>query len=288
MTSNSEKIIVVVVTYNRKDLLKKNIRSLLDQNRMPDAVIVVDNASIDGTGKMLRKEFSEHSFLTYLNLDQNLGGAGGFHYGTKLAVEKGADWVCLMDDDCVLHPDCLRQMMKHVDNRNNIYSPIIISIEDKKTALWGIKAQVNSGNHNIATLPFNGFLIHRETINAIGYPDKDFFIYGDDADYNFRVKASGREVILVTGSIIYHPLKNTLQGMNIIKLFLNQLWVYYKLRNGIVVFKRYGYFSVKQFILLFASLGFYFLTFNFRFIGLWIAGLKDGLKNNVYVRDFDT
>jgi len=283
-----EKIIIVVVTYNRKYLLRRSIRSLLAQSRLPDSVIVVDNASTDGTEEMIRKEFPDHPLLSYLKLGSNLGGAGGFHYGAKLAVEKGADWVCLMDDDCFLHPDCIRQLMKNVDDRKNIYSPIILSVEDKKTVLWSIHAKTNTGNLEIVTLPFNGFLIHRETIAEIGYPDKDFFVYGDDADYNFRVRSIGRKVIMVTDSVMYHPLKNTLQGLNIIKLFMNKHWVYYKLRNAIVISNRYRYFSVKQFVILLASLVFHTLTLNFKFIKLWIDGLKDGMKNNVYVRDFDT
>jgi len=288
MISNDEKIIMVVVTFNRKQLLRKNICSLLDQSRLPDAIIVVDNASSDGTQEMLREEFPNHPLLQYVNLGSNLGGAGGFHYGAKLAVEKGADWVCLMDDDCRLHPDCMRQLLKNVDDRKNVYSPIILSVEDKKTVLWGINATVDTGNHKIVTLPFNGFLIHRESIAEIGYPDKDFFIYGDDADYNFRARASGREIIMVTDSVMYHPLKNTLQGLNIIKMFMNKHWVYYKLRNAIVVFNRYGYLSFKQMVMLFVALVFHTVTLNLKFIKLWIDGLKDGMKNNVHIRDFDT
>ena len=92
---------------------------------------------------------------------------------------------------------------------------------------------------------------------------------------------------MVTGSIMYHPFKNTLQGLNIIKLFMNKHWVYYKLRNAIVVSNRYGHFSVKLFVMLLASLVFHTLTLNFKFIKLWFDGLKDGMKNKMYVRDFD-
>lgn len=287
MNSLHDTVAIVIVTHNRKTLLKRCLLSALSQSRMPDAIIVIDNASTDGTEEMLRQEFQGYPLLLYCNTGRNLGGAGGFHHGAKLAVEKGADWVCLMDDDCLLHPDCIQQLTKHIDDRDHIYSPLILSVEDRQTVLWGIKAKVNSGNLEVVTIPFNGFLIHRDTIAAIGYPDKDFFIYGDDADYNFRARASGRKVFLVTDSVMYHPLKNTLQELAVVKLFLNKHWVYYKLRNAIVVAHRYGYFSVKQFVMLLAALGFYLVTFNFRLTGLWVAGLKDGLKDNVYVRDFE-
>lgn len=167
MIKEYEKIIIVVVTYNRKLTLKRCLFSLLAQSQLPDLIIIVDNASTDGTEEMLQKEFSNHSLLAYVNLGTNLGGAGGFHFGSKLAIEKGADWVCLMDDDCLPDKDCLRQLMKNINNKNNIYSPIVLSIEDNKTVLWGLKAQVNTGNREVVTLPFNGFFIHRKAFGNL-------------------------------------------------------------------------------------------------------------------------
>lgn len=282
----SEKIIIVVVTYNRKSILKQCLLSLLAQSQLPDLIIIVDNASTDGTEEMLQKEFLNHPLFLYANLGGNLGGAGGFQFGSKLAIEKEADWVCLMDDDCLPDKDFLRQLMTNINHKQNIYSPIVLSIEDKKTVLWGINAQINTGNREVVTLPFNGFLIHRESIKELGFPEKDFFIYGDDTEYNLRAKSSGRKIIMVTDSVMYHPYKNMLKGLNIIKMFMSKIWVYYKLRNAIVIYKRYKYVSKNQVLMFLFSLLFYILTLNLHFINLWFEGLKDGLKNRIYVRDF--
>jgi len=282
----SEKIIIVVVTHNRKSILKQCLLSLLAQSQLPDLIVIVDNASTDGTEEMLQKEFLNYPLLLYANLGSNLGGAGGFHFGSKLAIEKGADWVCLMDDDCLPHKDCIKKLMMNINNKKNIYSPIVLSIEDKTTVLWGINAQINTGNREVVTLPFNGFLIHRESIKELGFPEKDFFIYGDDTEYNLRAKSSGRKIIMVTGSVMYHPYKNMLKGLNIIKMFMSKIWVYYKLRNAIVIYKRYKYFSRNQILMFLFSLLFYILTLKLQFINLWFEGLKDGLKNRIYVRDF--
>lgn len=281
----SEKIIIVVVTHNRKSILKQCLLSLLAQSQLPDLIIIVDNASTDGTEEMIQKEFSNHPLLAYVNLGANLGGAGGFHFGSKLAIEKGADWVCLMDDDCLPHKDCIKKLMMNINNKKNIYSPIVLSIEDKKTTLWGIKARVNTGNREVVTLPFNGFLIHRESIKELDFPEKDFFIYGDDTEYNLRAKSSGRKIIMVTGSVMYHPYRNMLKGLNILKMFKSKIWVYYKLRNAIIIYKRYKYVSANQVLMFLFSLLFYILTLKLQFIKLWFEGLKDGLKNRIYVRD---
>lgn len=286
MTKQHERIAIVVVTYNRKSVLKRCLLSILAQSRLPDLVIVVDNASTDGTEDLLRKEFPDHPLLSYLNLGSNLGGAGGFHYGAKLAVQKGADWICLMDDDCVATEECLEKLVGGVENTKNVYSPIILSIEDKKSVLWGIKTAVNSGNLEVTTLPFNGFLIHRDSLKTIGFPKKNFFIYGDDTEYNMRAKAKGKKVIMVTKSVMYHPYKNRVKGLKIHKMFLNKLWTYYKLRNAIIIYKRYKYVSINQILMFLFSLLFYILTLNLHFINLWLEGFKDGLKNRIYVRDF--
>jgi rhamnopyranosyl-N-acetylglucosaminyl-diphospho-decaprenol beta-1,3/1,4-galactofuranosyltransferase len=283
--NESEKLIIVVVTYNRMSILKRCLFSLLAQSQLPDLIIIVDNASTDGTEEMLQKEFSNHPLLAYVNLGTNLGGAGGFHFGSKLAIEKEADWVCLMDDDCLPHKDCIKKLMMNINNKRNIYSPIILSIEDKETTLWGIKTRVNTGNREVVTLPFNGFLIHRESIQELDFPEKDFFIYGDDTEYNLRAKSSSRKIIMATDSIMYHPYRNMLKGLNIIKMFMSKIWVYYKLRNAIIIYKRYKYVSTSQVLMFLFSLLFYILTLNFHFINLWFEGLKDGLNNKLYVRD---
>jgi GT2 family glycosyltransferase len=279
------KIIAVVVTYNRKSLLKRCLDSLLSQSHLPHFIIVVDNASSDGTGEMIRREFSTQSCIIYRHLERNLGGAGGFHFGSKFALEMGADWIWLMDDDCLLQKNCLNNLIAGLGNKKDIYSPVVVSLEDRKTVLWGIHAAVNSGNQEVITLPFNGFLIHRNSIEEIGLPEKGFFIYGDDTEYNLRAKSSGRKIIMVTESVLYHPHRNMIKGLNVRKMFMSKIWVYYKLRNAIIIFKKYRYFSINQIMMFIVSLFFYILTLNFYFIKLWIEGLKDGLNNNLYVRE---
>ncbi len=278
-------VIAIVVTYNRKLLLKRCLFSLLAQSHPPASIIIIDNASTDGTKTYLNRELMNNPSVTYLNLGRNLGGAGGFHYGAMLAIERNADWVWMMDDDCVLEKDCLKKLMNGIRDKRDIYSPIILSAEDKSTVLWGINAEMNTGNVEVITLPFNGFLIHRESIEEIGFPDERFFIYGDDTEYNLRAKLSGRKIMMVTDSIMYHPHKNMLKGLNILNMYMSKIWVYYKLRNAVIIYKKYNYYSVNQVLMFISSLFLYILTLRFNLIGLWIEGLRDGLKDRLYVRD---
>ena len=106
-------IAAVVVTYNRKDLLLECLNCLQaqdfsnapQQNATLD-ILVIDNASTDNTHEALQF-LIEDKAIRYYNTGSNLGGAGGFNYGMRKAVELGYDYVWVMDDDCMPHDDTL-------------------------------------------------------------------------------------------------------------------------------------------------------------------------------------
>ncbi len=85
------RVFAVVVTYNRRPLLEECLQALGAQERPVDRVLVVDNASTDGTAAFVR---NEHPEVQLLALAENEGGAGGFHEGLKAAHAAGADWIC--------------------------------------------------------------------------------------------------------------------------------------------------------------------------------------------------
>ncbi len=104
----SPRVIAVVVTYNRRDLLTQAPSAVLGQSRTPDTVIVIDNASTDGTADLVRTRFPS---VRLAAAQRNTGGAGGFAYGLALALAEEADLVWLMDDDTVPEPGALRAML---------------------------------------------------------------------------------------------------------------------------------------------------------------------------------
>ena len=106
--SGPPRVVAVVVTYNRRDLLLESLAAVHGQTRAPDAVIVVDNASTDGTAAAVRDRFPGRRLA---ELARNTGGAGGFAYGLALALADGADLVWLMDDDTVPEPGALRALL---------------------------------------------------------------------------------------------------------------------------------------------------------------------------------
>ena len=183
------RVCAVVVTYNRKALLRECLLSLERQTCRPETILVVDNCSTDGTQAMLLEEFSH---LPHLRLQCNTGGAGGFHEGMKWAYEQDFDWIWVMDDDVEAVPEALATLLefktlsefihpRRVNDRGEPFPwegvldptsggkkafPTDISFENGRT--W---IPVNYGC-------FEGALIYRRIVDLIGFPDKRLFHTG--------------------------------------------------------------------------------------------------------------
>lgn len=92
---------VVIVTYNRERLLRECIENVGNQTASPDSIIIVNNASTDGTQTCLEELSAESTVYDIINLSQNIGGAGGFSKGIERAVQKDIESVLLIDDDAM-------------------------------------------------------------------------------------------------------------------------------------------------------------------------------------------
>ena len=99
----------VIVTCNRCELLKMSIEALLASKYELNKIVVVNNASTDGTKEYL--DSLNQSKLIVMHQEKNEGGAGGFFYGIKEAYENGCDFVWIMDDDTVVTESALEELI---------------------------------------------------------------------------------------------------------------------------------------------------------------------------------
>lgn len=247
-----ETVAVVVVTYNRADLLRGMLAGLAAQTRVPDTVIVVDNASSDHTADVLAAAPAGLP-LEVVTAPTNLGGAGGFHLGVRRAWEQGWDRIWLMDDDIVPAPDCLAVLMAVDEDclmavredrsgrlvekaalRFDLTNPLAIK---PKTAMvettYGTREAMPE-RVELENVAFEGFMLRREVVADVGLPDPAYFIFYDDCDYALRIRATGRTIWAVRDARLVRQLdfdqQHDLAG-----------WKgYYMYRNLFVVHARYG------------------------------------------------
>ena len=99
---------IVIVTYNRLSLLKECVEHAINQTIPATKIIIIDNSSTDGTKEYL-KIFKNDKRFVISNETENLGGAGGFAKGIRLANQEDLEWIMLIDDDAILDYDCMEK-----------------------------------------------------------------------------------------------------------------------------------------------------------------------------------
>ena len=205
-------IIAVVVTYNRMELLKRNIRCL-QQNKPISSIVIVNNGSTDGTTEWLAAQEG----LTVIN-QTNVGGAGGFYTGIQYAYQAGADWIWCMDDDVFPRADCLEQLLAYAGYEGvgilaprrllegRIYTNDFLSFNLTRpfSSMYSgrlSKMEVNSPVE-ISGTAFEGLFVRGEVVRLVGLPNKDLFIFCDDTDYCLRTVAAGYKILYVPTALM--------------------------------------------------------------------------------------
>lgn len=249
--SGAETVAVVVVTYNRADLLERMLVGLSALEWPPDAVIVIDNASLDHTPAVLAA--ATNPGLQVVRTDENLGGAGGFHLGVRTAYDAGYDRIWLMDDDVVPAPGCLTVLMdldedclmavredtagrlvEKAATRFDLRDPL--AIRPKKGMV-----ETDFGSRDrmpelveVQNVAFEGFMVRRTVVDAIGLPDPSYFIFYDDVDFAVRARRAGFRIWAVRDAVLVRQLDFSQQHD------LSGWKGYYMYRNLFVVHLRYG------------------------------------------------
>ena len=253
---NSSHIVAIVVTYNRKESLIKVINALLKQTIACD-IVIVDNASIDGTKEILDTlEDIDQQQIHYIVLHENLGGSGGFSHGLKYGMEGNWQWFWLMDDDAIPESDTLENLIKYAKEPDSVYGSAAINmVEQKQKLCWPAIINKNGQKHfvqfvdmlaeveEVDMIPFLGLYVHRQVVERVGYPDPGFFICADDKEYCERIKKHNAKLFLVKSSIINHPLALVeIHDFIFFQAAYRSLppWkIYYDIRNKILIANKY-------------------------------------------------
>jgi len=254
-------LVAVVVTCNRLEQLRQTVNRLLETPKTVLArILVVDNASEDGTSEWLAS--LNEPRLTIVQNKTNLGGAGGFETGLRLAVrDYDPDWLLVMDDDARPEPGALAAFLAaprlqaeawvsavfYPDGRvcemnkpllNPFWHPtrLLRSLFVGRKGFHLSPEQISNGPARAVDVgSFVGLFLSRRAIKLAGYPKSGMFLYGDDTLYCLDLRKAG-------GQIRFDP---TLRFTHDCSTFQRKggrfepLWkVYYLHRNQLIVYRR--------------------------------------------------
>ena len=218
MSMEENRVAAVVVTYNRLTLLQKCIENLRTQT-VPCDILVVNNHSTDGTGDWLEAQQEEGHLMVH-DTGANIGGAGGFNYGMRWAVEAGYEYLWVMDDDCLPELIALEKLMeadKVLGGNYGWLSSVVLwtdgteckmNRQKLKKSFYDYSRLMKYGLVQAEQATFVSLLLKAETVKQFGLPIKEYFIWGDDIEYTRRIAVRGKRPSFAVGqSQVIHAMK---------------------------------------------------------------------------------
>ena len=200
----TKRVGTIVVTFNRKKMLKECIEALLKQSYDNQEILVIDNASTDGTKDYIKK-LIDNKKVFYYNTGKNSGGAGGFNYGVREALKHGYDYLWLMDDDSIAEDkDALKILVEKAAYLKDNFSFLagLVKWTDGSLCTMNVPKLDEHGWYDkydlfkedlvpIESSTFVSFFANVKHVKEVGLPIKEFFIYGDDWEYSLRLHPTG-------------------------------------------------------------------------------------------------
>ena len=253
--NNMKEVAILVVTYNRISLLQECIESLRIQTFHDKDIIVVNNGSTDGTLEWLNQQ---KDIITITQ--ENLGGAGGFYTGLKYIAEQGYNYCWLMDDDVICNNNALEYLLdaahKYPESGffcsrvlgTNMKPMNVPSVDDRSKndyyPDWFDK--IDEGLIKVKAATFVSVLIPISRVIEVGLPLKEYFIWGDDAEYTLRLSSSHDCYLVIKSRVIHKRVIQKSLSFSEERDPIRFKNFFYLFRNSFANAKRYG--SIKDII----------------------------------------
>ena len=290
-TVKSSSVAAVVVTYNRRNLVKECIEAILGQRNASCDIIVIDNGSTDGTEELFHSVF-KNSSIDYENVGENLGCAESTARMVKKATERGYKYIWVMDDDVVPEPNALEELLKagkKLDDNWGILSGVAYwtngsiceANRQKKTIFTFMKeSDYKKDLVKVKMVSLASMFIKAEAVKRVGTLKGEYFIYSEDYDFCARV-GKYYPIYVVTACKVTHKMREN-RKVNFVKEPPDRLYRYkYLYRNDVDCYRQLGisgwsYLSIK-FIYTFMQVLIFEKNYKVEKIRTLTEGYKSGL-----------
>jgi GT2 family glycosyltransferase len=266
MSSITPKICIVILNWNGWEDTVDCVASCLKLTYATVTIIIVDNASTDGSESILHERFPD---IRIIQTRTNLGYAGGNNVGIRHAFESGADYVWLLNNDTVVDPAALNEMVRvaEQDPRVGMLGPKIL-LHSRPEYLNCIGSTINliTGQPRLVglgekddgrfddiremdTLSGCSLLVRKEVVDAVGLLDERFFLFYEETDWILRAKRAGYRMLYVPGAKIWHKVSASVGGHQ------SPLMLYYMTRNNPLLMRQnVGALAFARFLIIYLCL----------------------------------
>lgn len=249
--NNTKNIVVVVLTFNRLNILKGCLKSIQRLDYPVKKIVIVNNFSTDGTANFLSK-YSSNKKISVFNRTINDGAAGGFNFGIKEALKHKPEAILLVDDELVLKKDSLTELINYFDSKTLLNS-LILDYYHPKTIPFGLfDLKSGRGYNNLSEInsfkvvnclnPWNATLVPSNVFKKIGLIDEKLFMSGEGDDFDHRAVLAGYKVITVCKSRAFMRKRGAhtkiIGNIGFISM-PSPTAFYYTVRNTVVLRRRY-------------------------------------------------
>lgn len=234
------KIFIIVVNFNGKRTLMECLRSVFDSDYPNFEVVLVDNASVDGSFEMAKAKYPK---IHFIKNNKNVGFGAGNNIGIRFALEKMAGFVFLLNNDAYLEKSALSVLIQEAQKnpRAGILSPVILNKNNE--SIWFSGGKINwlkmrtyhlhAPQETLSTFKTDcitgcAMMIKKDVHRKIGLFDEDFFLYYEDADLSVRAKRNGFELLVVPAATAWHDEQSTASPEKL----------YWLILSGVLFFKK--------------------------------------------------
>lgn len=242
------KVFIVILNYNTINDTLECITSLKNIDYINYEIVVVDNSETVDCYNLLKDKFNEYKII---RTDENLGYANGNNIGIKYALDNGADYICVLNNDVVVEENFLSKIVEVLNNNKDvgIAGPCICEYKDRSkvqcagasiSLYTGLTKRVGKGmsydnkNKENMIVDFLGgacFVCKRQVFEKIGLIPENYFLFFEETEFCIRVQKAGYKLLCVYGSKVYHKGSATISKFG-------GLSYYFLNRNRVVFIKR--------------------------------------------------
>lgn len=241
-------IVIILVNYNGKQYNTACIESILaGKGGYEKKIYVVDNASRDDSMQILQERYGDSAEIELIRLDDNYGFSYANNVGIHKALEEGAEYVLLLNNDTEIAPDMLEMLIQCAQRHPGSMIAPKIYYSDHREVIWsaggGVSPVIRKARHigldqtdrgQFETERKIGFatgcalLIPAPVIEKAGVLDERFFLYYEDTEYSFRLQKLGISIYYCPRAVMYHKVGASSKGAD------SPLCAYYIARNWLL------------------------------------------------------